>query len=191
MALPATGGCDRDAGCNVLFGLLLLLCVVSGFYAERSRTATATAERYLVRVDAMGDGSQVPSNATRHSTRLCTTALAAAAVACLWVMISQKKKQKKNTYMMKIKARCTETPGNRLIHSRRKKNFERRPRELQCSDRAQTLTTGSGRSSYVDTLRGLAKSARAKGYDPKQTRFLHIYAYIQGFPSGSGVFLAG
>ena len=36
----------------------------------------------------------------------------------------------------------------------------RTPRELQCSDRAQTLTTGSGRPSYVDVLSVLAKIAR-------------------------------
>ena len=32
----------------------------------------------------------------------------------------------------------------------KKKNFGRPPRELQCSDRAQTSTTGSGRASCID-----------------------------------------
>ena len=53
---------------------------------------------------------------------------------------------------MKIKKRFTETPGNRLIHSQKKKNFGRPPRELQCSDRAQTSTTGSGRASCIDVV---------------------------------------
>ena len=74
MALPAAAGRDRDAGCSVLFALPLLLCAVSGFCAERSRIAATTAERYLVRVDAMGDGFQVHSKATRHSAaQICHT----------------------------------------------------------------------------------------------------------------------
>ena len=43
-------------------------------------------------------------------------------------------------------------PGNRLTHSRKKEKNERPPRELQCSDRAQTSTTGSGRPSCVDVV---------------------------------------
>ena len=82
MALSVAAGRDRDAGCSVLFALLLLLCVVSGFCAERSRIATTATERYLVRVDAMGDGSQVPSKATRHSTaRICNTRMVLPAAA--------------------------------------------------------------------------------------------------------------
>ena len=61
-------------------------------------------------------------------------------------------------------------PGNRIIHSRRK-NFERTPRELQCSDRAQTSTTGCGRPSCVDGLGVLAKSARSN------RRKFHNYTY--------------
>ena len=34
------------------------------------------------------------------------------------------------------------------------KNFESPPRELQCSDRAQASTTGSGRPSCVDVVLG-------------------------------------
>ena len=81
---------------------------------------------------------------------------------------------------MKIQMRCTETPGNRLIHSRRDKNVERTPRELRCSDRAQTSATGSGRPSCVDVLSVLAESARTKRYDPKQTKKSQIYVYITG-----------
>ena len=64
-------------------------------------------------------------------------------------------------------------PGNRLIHSRRKK-------DLQCSDLPQTSTTGSGRPSCVDVLSVLAESARTKRYDPKQTKKSQIYVYITG-----------
>ena len=85
MALPAAAGRDRDAGCSMLFAMLLLLCAVSGFCAERSRTATTTtAERYsyLERVDTMGDGSQVLSKASRHSiAQICHTSVVLPAAA--------------------------------------------------------------------------------------------------------------
>ena len=45
-----------------------------------------------------------------------------------------------------------------------KKNFERLPRAPECTDRAQTLTTVSGRPSRVDLLRILPESARTKRY---------------------------
>ena len=45
-------------------------------------------------------------------------------------------------------------PGNRLIHSQRKKNFEGPPREQQCPNRAQTSATGSGQPSCVDVVIG-------------------------------------
>ena len=56
----------------------------------------------------------------------------------------------------------TEKPGKSSYPLPSKKNFEGTPRELQCSDRAQTSNTGSGRPSCVDVLSGLAKSARTK-----------------------------
>ena len=49
----------------------------------------------------------------------------------------------------------------------KKKSFKSTPRELQCSDRAQTSTSGPGRPSCVDVLCVLAKSARTKRCDPK------------------------
>ena len=117
MALPAAAGRDRDAGCIVLFVLLMLCVVVSGFCAERSRAET-TAEIQLVRVDVMGHRSHVLSKATRHNTvRICHTRMVLPAAAgrgrvvrcsqfvivcsvhcccrccaSLWVMISPQKK---------------------------------------------------------------------------------------------------
>ena len=88
---------------------------------------------------------------------------------------------------------CTETPRNRLIHSRRQRNFERTPRELQCSHRAPTSTTGSRRPPCVDELSVLAKNARTKRYDRKQTKmsrthvdihirlYMYVYMYIQPY----------
>ena len=56
------------------------------------------------------------------------------------------------------------------------KNFERTPRELQCSDQAQTSTTGSGRPSCVEVLSVLAKSARTKSMIENRLKF-HKYRY--------------
>ena len=55
-----------------------------------------------------------------------------------------------------------EKPGKSSHPLPKKQNFERPSRELQCSDRAQTSTTGSGRPSCVDVVLVLAKSARTK-----------------------------
>ena len=122
MALPAAAGRDRDAGCIVLFVLLMLCVVVSGFCAERSRAET-TAEIQLVRVDVMGHRSHVLSKATRHNTvRICHTRMVLPAAAgrgrvvrcsqfvivcsvhcccccgCLCVMISPQKRTKSYEY---------------------------------------------------------------------------------------------
>ena len=56
----------------------------------------------------------------------------------------------------------TEKPGKSSYPLPAEKNLESPPRKLQCSDRAQTSTTGSGRPSCVDVRGVLAKSARTK-----------------------------
>ena len=93
------------------------------------------------------------------------------------VVISPQKSQKSHEWKQK-KASHAESPGDRLIHSRRKKNFELTPRALQDSDEAQTSTTVSGRPSRVDPLRVLAKSARTKRNDRKKTKISQIYVYV-------------
>ena len=78
---------------------------------------------------------------------------------------------------MKIKKRFTETPGNRLIHSRKKKNFGRPPRELQCSDRAQTSTKGSGRASCIDVVLGFGVKVLVRRDKFENRRKNHNYTY--------------
>jgi len=78
---------------------------------------------------------------------------------------------------MKIKKRFTETPGNRLIHSRKKKNFGRPPRELQCSDRAQTSTTGSGRASCIDVVLRFWLKVLVRRDKFENRRKFHKYTY--------------
>ena len=81
---------------------------------------------------------------------------------------------------MKIKKRLTETPGNRLIHSRKKKNFGRPPRELQCSDRAQTSTTGSGQPSCIDVVLGfwLKVLVRRDKFENRRKNHNYTYTYM-------------
>ena len=79
------------------------------------------------------------------------------------------------------KKRFTETPGNRLIHSQKKKNFERPPRELQCSDRAQTSTTGSGRASCIDVVLGfwLKVLVRRDMFENRRKNHNYTYTYLE------------
>ena len=67
MALPAAAGRDWDAGCSVLFSLALQLCAVTCIYLGFAPNE-AEQQQQQVPVDAMGDESQVPSKATRHSS---------------------------------------------------------------------------------------------------------------------------
>ena len=103
---------------------------------------------------------------------------------CRWVMISPQEK-KKIVCAMKIKKRFTETPGNRLIHSRKKKNFGRPPRELQCSDRAQTSTTGSGRASCIDVVSGfwLKVLVRRDKFENRRKNHNYTYTYTGDRPT--------
>ena len=83
---------------------------------------------------------------------------------------------------MKIKKRFTETPGNCLIHSRKKKNFGRPPRELQCSDRAQTSTTGSGRASCIEVVLGFWLKVLVRRDKFENRRKNHNYTYTYKAP---------
>ena len=103
----------------------------------------------------------------------------------------QQKQTKFYRYARTKWASCRETREIVLSTPVGKKNFERLPRELQCSDRAQTSTNMSGRASRVGVLSVSPKSAHAKRYVRKKTNFLQLYICIQGSPSGSGMFPAG
>ena len=98
---------------------------------------------------------------------------------CRWVMISPQKK-KKIVCAMKIKKLFTETPGNRLIHSGKKKNFGRPPRERQCSDRAQSSTTGSGRPSCIDVVLRfwLKVLVRRDKFENRRKNHNYTYTYV-------------
>ena len=93
---------------------------------------------------------------------------------------------------MNIKMRFTETPGNRLIHSRKKKNFGRPPRELQCSDRAQTSTTGSGRASCIDVVLRfwLKVLVRRDKFENRRKNHNYTYTYIFFWAGSVGTSLA-
>ena len=122
-----------------------------------------------------------------YERQRCNVVLSACSVVYLWYMScavcslrGQRKQTKFYRYIRTFKIGLIQRhTGNRLIHSRRKRNFERTPRELQRSDRAPTSTTGSGRPSCVDVHSGLAKSACTKRYYPKQTEnFINLRVHM-------------
>ena len=74
---------------------------------------------------------------------------------------------------------CTETRSTPTG-----KTFERIPRELQSSDRAQTSSTGSGRPSCVDELSALAKSARRRDMlENRQNEYKYTYTKYLCLPT--------
>ena len=89
-------------------------------------------------------------------------------VSCVLVREGNKNRQilPVRTYWYKIGI-IQRNPGNRLIHSQRKKNFESPPRELQCSDRARVV------SARVVSLRRVLFSFFCHC-------FPNIYSYVPG-----------
>ena len=82
-----------------------------------------------------------------------------------------------------------ENPGNRLIHTRRKKNFERTPRTTHWTDWAQTWTTVSRRPSSVDLPSVCANGARTINtteyeiWAKKIQHFTNISLHIDSSPT--------
>ena len=72
-----------------------------------------------------------------------------------------------------------ENPGYRLIHFRRKKSSERTPHATHCTDRAQSSTTVSGRTSSVDLLGVCANGTPTKGYERKSIKISRRYTYAR------------
>ena len=111
------------------------------------------------------------------------------------VLMRGQQKQTKFTCAYVRNRPRTDKPGKSYYPLPPEKNFERTSRELQCSDRAQTSTTGSGRSSCVDVRSVLAKSARTKRYYPKQTnvsKYTYTYkALLRGVWCSCAVTQAG
>ena len=75
----------------------------------------------------------------------------------------------------------TEKPGKSSYPLPEQKNFVRSPRELQCSDRAQTSTTGSGRPSCVDVVLGVCQKVLVRGKFENR-RKCHKYTYTYKAP---------
>ena len=71
----------------------------------------------------------------------------------------------------------TQKPREKLLSTRWKNNVKRTPRELQCSDRAQTSTTGSGRLSCIDVVLGFWLKVLVRGDKFENRRKNHNYTY--------------
>ena len=97
-------------------------------------------------------------------------------LGCVLVREGNKNRQIFYRYVRTCRVRPhAENPRNRLIYSQQKNYFERLPRELQCSDGAQTSTNVSGRASRVGVLDILPKSARTKRYFRNKTIISQLY----------------
>ena len=96
-------------------------------------------------------------------------------------MISPQKKKKIVPGMRdEYKKAFYRTPGKSSYPLPEKKNFGRPPRELQCSDRAQTSTTGSGRASCIDVVSGfwLKVLVRRDKFENRRKNHNYTYTYI-------------
>ena len=87
---------------------------------------------------------------------------------------------------MKIKKRFTETPGNRRIHSRLKKNWAPATRATVLGSSSNFDHRFRTAFQYRRSFGFLAKSAQTKRQVRKQTKKSQLYIYIQGSPSGRG-----
>ena len=101
-------------------------------------------------------------------------------VGCVFVREGNKNRQilPVRTYKIGLIQRI---PGKRVIHShRKKKKLESPPRELLCSDRAQTSTTSSGRPSCVDVVFGfwLKVLVRRTKFQNRRKFHKYVYTYI-------------
>ena len=137
-------------GCSLHWRYLCVLLHASGFCAERSRTATKTAA---------------------HGVACC---------CCRWVMISPRKKEKNRMRDENKKAFYSNPGKSSYPLPEKKKNFGRPPRELQCSDRAQTSTTGSGRASCIDVVLRfwLKVLVRRDKFENRRKNHNYTYTYI-------------
>ena len=71
----------------------------------------------------------------------------------------------------------TEKPRKSSYPPSSGKNFVSTPRELECSDRAQTSTTGSGRPSCVDVVIGFWLKVLVRRYMIQNRRKMNKYTY--------------
>ena len=97
-------------------------------------------------------------------------------VGCVLVREGNKNKQNFTVRTYKI-GHIQRNPVNRLSIPSGKKTFESPPRDLQCSDRAQTSTTGSERPSCDDVVAGFWLKVLERRYKFQNRRKFHKYTY--------------
>ena len=76
-----------------------------------------------------------------------------------------------------------EKPGKSSYPLLAGKNLESPPRELRCSDRVQTSTTGSGRPSCFDVVTGFYLKVLVRRDKLQSRRKFHKYTYTHEAPS--------
>ena len=86
-------------------------------------------------------------------------------------------KKEKNRMRDENKKAFYWNPGKSSYPLPKKKNFGRPPRELKCSDRAQTSTTGSGRPSCIEIVLGFWLKVLVRRDKFENRRKNHNYTY--------------
>ena len=155
-------------------------------YGPQTPINTTTVATAVQRRWACHTRTVLPADA--YGRQRCNVVLSACSVVYLWCMswavcsLERATKTDKNLPVRTYKIGLTQrNPENRLLHSQRIKNVECLPRELQCSDRAQTSTNVSGRASRVGVLRKIAEQCSCEEICSKEDEnftIIHIHIYI-------------
>ena len=121
-----------------------------------------------------------------YGRQRCNVVLSACSVVYLWSMsraVCSCERAKENrhkftgTYVQNRPH--TEKTGKSSYPLPKKKHFERPPRELQCSDRAEISTIGSGRPSCVDVVLGFWLKAFVRRDKFESRRKFHKYTHTR------------
>ena len=129
-------------------------------YGPQTPTNTTTVATAVQRRWACHTRTVLPTDA--YGRQRCNVVLSACSVVYLWYMscgLSARERATKTDifyrYVRTVQNRPhTEEPRKSSYPLPAEKNFEIPPRDLQCSDRAQTSTTGSGQPYCVDVVLG-------------------------------------
>ena len=142
---------------------------------------TATVATAVQRRWACHTRTVLPTDA--YGRQRCNVVLCACSVVYLWCMswaVCSLERATKTDIIVPLRTYEIDliriNPGI-VLSTPEKRNFKRPPRELQCSDRAQTSTTVSGRPSCVDVALGFWLKVLVRRDKFENRRKNHNYTY--------------
>ena len=98
------------------------------------------------------------------------------------VLVREGNKNRQKLPVRTYKIGLIQKPGKSSYPPPKKKNFERPRRELQCSDRGQTSTTGSGRPYCVVVVFGFWLKVLVRRDKFENRRKIHKHTYTNKAP---------